>query len=65
MPWGCSPGASQKKAGRAPGSRPAGCRASALQGFIGTVVGYAVAIGIGMVIDFIWFPGEGHGFHNF
>jgi hypothetical protein len=33
--------------------------------FIGTVVGYCVGIGIGMVIDLIWFPGEGHGFHNF
>tara|TARA_A100001037_G_scaffold301953_1_gene332526 strand:- start:365 stop:2356 length:1992 start_codon:yes stop_codon:yes gene_type:complete len=33
--------------------------------FIGTVVGYAMGILVGMVIDLIWFPGEGHGFHNF
>ena len=33
--------------------------------FVGTVVGYCIGIGIGMVIDLIWFPGEGHGFHNF
>jgi len=33
--------------------------------FYGTVVGYCVGIFIGMVIDLIWFPGAGHGFHNF
>ncbi len=33
--------------------------------FIGTVVGYCVGIGIAQVIDIFWFPGEGHGFHNF
>jgi hypothetical protein len=33
--------------------------------FYGTVVGYCVGIGVGMVIDLIWFPGSGHGFHNF
>ena len=33
--------------------------------FLGTVVGYCVGIGIAQVIDLVWFPGEGHGFHNF
>ena len=33
--------------------------------FLGTVVGYCIGIGIQMAIDLIWFPGEGHGFHNF
>ena len=33
--------------------------------FIGTVVGYAMGILVGMVIDLIWFPGEGHGFDSF
>jgi hypothetical protein len=33
--------------------------------FYGTVIGYCVGIGVGMVIDLIWFPGSGHGFHNF
>ena len=33
--------------------------------FYGTVVGYCVGIFVGMVIDLIWFPGSGHGFHNF
>ncbi|MDE2954154.1 MAG: hypothetical protein OXR71_06490, partial [Gemmatimonadota bacterium] len=33
--------------------------------FYGTVIGYCTGIGVGMVIDLIWFPGSGHGFHNF
>ena len=33
--------------------------------FYGTVVGYCIGILVGMVIDLIWFPGAGHGFHNF
>jgi hypothetical protein len=33
--------------------------------FYGTVIGYCVGIAVGMVIDLIWFPGSGHGFHNF
>jgi hypothetical protein len=33
--------------------------------FYGTVIGYCVGIAFGMAIDLIWFPGEGHGFHNF
>jgi hypothetical protein len=32
--------------------------------FYGTVAGYAVGVAITMGIDLIWFPGEGHGFHN-
>ncbi len=33
--------------------------------FYGTVVGYCVGIGIAQVVDIIWFPGSGHGFHNY
>ena len=33
--------------------------------FYGTVIGYAIGIGVGMVVDIIWFPGQGHGFHNY
>ncbi|MBT4141333.1 MAG: hypothetical protein HOE48_25725, partial [Candidatus Latescibacteria bacterium] len=33
--------------------------------FYGTVIGYCAGIGLGVVIDLIWFPGAGHGFHNF
>ena len=33
--------------------------------FYGTVVGYCIAIAVGMAVDIIWFPGSGHGFHNF
>ena len=33
--------------------------------FYGTVIGYCFGVGLGMVIDLIWFPGAGHGFHNF
>jgi hypothetical protein len=33
--------------------------------FYGTVIGYCGGIGLGVVIDLIWFPGAGHGFHNF
>lgn len=32
--------------------------------FYGTVMGYAVGVAATMVVDLIWFPGEGHGFHN-
>jgi hypothetical protein len=32
---------------------------------IGLVIGYCVGIAVGMVIDLVWFPGSGHGFHNF
>lgn len=32
--------------------------------FYGTVAGYAVGVVATMVVDLIWFPGEGHGFHN-
>jgi len=32
--------------------------------FYGTVAGYAVGVAATMVVDLIWFPGEGHGFHN-
>lgn len=33
--------------------------------FYGTVIGYCVGIGIAQVVDLIWFPGSGHGFHNY
>jgi hypothetical protein len=33
--------------------------------FYGTVIGYCVGIGIVQVVDLIWFPGSGHGFHNY
>jgi len=33
--------------------------------FYGTVVGYCVGIGVGMVVDLIWFPGAGHPIHDF
>lgn len=33
--------------------------------FYGTVIGYCVGIGIAQVVDLIWFPGQGHGFHNY
>ena len=33
--------------------------------FYGTVIGYCVGIAIIQVIDLIWFPGSGHGFHNY
>lgn len=33
--------------------------------FIGTVVGYCVGVGLSAGIDLVWFPGEGHGFHNY
>jgi hypothetical protein len=33
--------------------------------FYGTVIGYCVGVGAGTVIDWIWFPGSAHGFHNF
>jgi len=33
--------------------------------FYGTVIGYCAGIGLGVIIDLIWFPGAGHGFHNF
>lgn len=33
--------------------------------FYGTVVGYCVGIGIGMVVDLFWFPGAGHPIHDF
>ena len=33
--------------------------------FYGTVVGYCVGVGVGMLVDFIWFPGAGHLIHDF
>lgn len=33
--------------------------------FYGTVVGYCGGIGLVLIVDLIWFPGSGHGFHNF
>ena len=31
--------------------------------FLGMLVGYLVGIGLGVVVDFIWFPGSGHDIH--
>ncbi len=33
--------------------------------FYGTVVGYCVGVGVGMVVNMIWFPGSGQGLHRF
>ncbi len=33
--------------------------------FYGTVIGYCVGIAIVQIVDLIWFPGSGHGFHNY
>jgi hypothetical protein len=33
--------------------------------FYGTVVGYCVGIGVGMIVDLIWFTGAGHELHDF
>lgn len=33
--------------------------------FYGTAVGYCIGIGVGMVVDLIWFPGAGHPIHDF
>ena len=32
--------------------------------FIGLIVGYSLAVGLGSVVDWIWFPGQGHGLHS-
>jgi hypothetical protein len=32
--------------------------------FIGLIVGYSLAVGLGSVVDWIWFPGRGHGLHS-
>jgi len=31
--------------------------------FLGLVIGYCVGIGVGLVVDVIWFPGNGHPIH--
>ena len=33
--------------------------------FLGLMLGYFGGVAVSFVVDFIWFPGEGHGFHNF
>lgn len=33
--------------------------------FIGTIVGYALAVPLGYVLDVIFFPGQGHGVHAY
>jgi hypothetical protein len=33
--------------------------------FYGTVMGYCIPVGIGMLVDLIWFPGAGHIVHDF
>ncbi|MEE2753494.1 MAG: DUF6785 family protein, partial [Candidatus Latescibacterota bacterium] len=32
--------------------------------FIGLIVGYSLAVGLGSIVDWIWFPGRGHGLHS-
>jgi hypothetical protein len=32
--------------------------------FLGLAVGYAFGVALGFVVDWIWFPGAGHGFHS-
>ena len=33
--------------------------------FVGLLVGYVLGIGLGFVVDCIWFPGAGHALHGF
>jgi hypothetical protein len=33
--------------------------------FIGLIVGYALAVPLGYVLDVIFFPGQGHGVHAY
>ena len=32
--------------------------------FLGTLAGYALAVALSFAVDVIWFPGQGHGVHN-
>jgi len=32
--------------------------------FIGCIVGYTFALMISMIVDLIWFPGQGHRVHD-
>ena len=33
--------------------------------FVGILVGYALGVTFSFVVDAIWFPGQGHGIHNY
>ena len=33
--------------------------------FLGILVGYALAVTLSFCVDAIWFPGHGHGIHNY
>jgi hypothetical protein len=33
--------------------------------FVGLLVGYALGVTLSFVVDAIWFPGQGHGIHNY
>ncbi len=32
--------------------------------FLGTLLGYIVGVALSLVVDIIWFPGQGHGLHH-
>ncbi|MBT4137461.1 MAG: hypothetical protein HOE48_06065, partial [Candidatus Latescibacteria bacterium] len=32
--------------------------------FFGLVIGYVVSLGMSSVVDYIWFPDDGHNLHN-